>query len=655
MRVIFAFTLLLLSAACTPAPPRPPAPLARVVTLAGDGPRVGASGFTDPFGVAVAKDGTVFVTDGKGDRLYRIATDGTVTVAAERLDMPSALAVAPDGALVVANTGAHTIVRVDPATGAITPLAGSAGERGFVDGSTSSARFDAPVGVAVGPDGTVYVADTYNDRIRAIAPDGVVRTIAGGPAPGYVDGAGADARFDTPCGVAVTLDGALVVADTGNARLRHVDANGAVVTIGGADLEEPTGLAMRADGGAVFVADASGSSIWRCDLGPAPSFQRLVGGGWDGRADGDLASAKLSRPTGVAVDTDGALVVADSTNGAVRAVVAADSARGRVVSDPTVAVDLAELRAAIPPRWPYDPPDQTREIAATFGEVRSEGGDHDLWFHAGLDIPGGYGEVARAVLPERVSRPLAALAAGGRSEFLRLPVFSYVHVRIGRDADDRPLPNAPFEVLRDAEGEIARIRVRRGTRIDAGQAIGTLNPVNHVHLSMGPPGAEVNALTVLSLPGLVDTTPPTIEEVTIASEAGEPLDPRAVDGRVRVVARAWDRTDRNAERRRLGVFRLGYQLMGAPGFQEPRATISFERLPIDPRGARFAYGPGSRSWFSGPTVFNYIVTNVVRDGESREDALDLSTLAPGPYTLRVFAEDAFGNRATRDMSLVVRR
>src|SRR5437867_281195 len=103
-RVHLLVCLLATSAACASRPPAPP--LSRVVTLAGEGPHVAPSGLSDPFGVAVTGDGTVFVTDGAGGRVYRIARDGAAPVA-EGLAMPSGVAVAPDGALVVADTGAH--------------------------------------------------------------------------------------------------------------------------------------------------------------------------------------------------------------------------------------------------------------------------------------------------------------------------------------------------------------------------------------------------------------------------------------------------------------------------------------------------------------------------------------------------------------------
>ena len=619
--------------------PRPPGPLARVVTLAGEGPRAVPSGLSDPFGVAVAADGAIFVADGTGGRVYRIGTDDAVAVVAEGLDMPSALAVLSDGTLAVANTGANSIVRVDPATGAVATIA--AGD------------LDAPVGVAAAADGTVYVADTYNDRVVAVDAGGEQRTVAGG-----------DGQLDTPCGVALAPDGALLVADTGNGRVVRLGADGSLETIAGADqLEEPTALAVRPDG-AVYVADAGDSSVVLCEPGSPP---RRFAGTRFGRADGDLAAARFGRPTGVALAPDGALVVADGTNGAVRAVVPVEYARGRVVSDPVARIGEAEMRAAIQPRWPYDPPDRPREVAATFGEARTENSDEGVWLHNALDVPGAYGETVRAMTSERVTRPLAARGAGERSEFLRLPLFAYVHVRVGRDQNDRPLEASPFEVVLDDEGAVSRVRVRRGARIEAGQPIGTLNKYNHVHLTMGPPGGEMNPLTVLAFPGFVDTVAPTIEAVTITSESREVLGeakgaaaaPIAAAGRVRVLARAWDRHDANPEHRRLGLYRLGYQLIDAsgapaPGFAEPRVTISFERFPNEQGGGRFAYASGSRSWFTGPTVFVYEVTNVVRDGAAREELLDLTALAPGEYTLRVFAEDASANRASRDVRLAVR-
>src|SRR5262249_2522209 len=152
--------------------------------------------------------------------------DGNVKTITSDLDTPSGLAFKRGewfgaGSLIVANTGAHTIVWIDLETGRPGFVAGAPGQSGFADGGGDQARFNGPVGVAVNRDGVIFVADTYNDRIRAIE-DGRVRTIAGGDGPGFHDGHGAEARFDTPCGIAVNTDGSLLVADTGNHRIRRV-------------------------------------------------------------------------------------------------------------------------------------------------------------------------------------------------------------------------------------------------------------------------------------------------------------------------------------------------------------------------------------------------------------------------------------------------
>ncbi|MDQ3820936.1 MAG: hypothetical protein M3362_25075, partial [Acidobacteriota bacterium] len=271
--------------ACSHAPqPRPE--FKRVRTLAGaDSVRFG-----DPFGVACSQDGTIYVSDGEAGRVWQIAPEGSVKSIAENLNTPSAIALTPDGAIVVADTGSHTIKRIVPQTGSVTVIAGTEGRAGFKDGRGAEALFNGPIGVAVGRDGTIFVADTYNDRIRSIDELGEVRTIAGGDEPGFADAAnGADARFDTPCGIAVDVDGTLIVADTGNNRLRRVRPDGAVTTIAGGGIRgsrdgaiedstfnEPAAVAVD-DEGTIYVADAGGPAIRVCSLGLWPSVTTLAG------------------------------------------------------------------------------------------------------------------------------------------------------------------------------------------------------------------------------------------------------------------------------------------------------------------------------------------------------------------------------------------
>jgi hypothetical protein len=104
-------------------------------------------------------------------------------------------------------------------------------DAGDADGSGAVARFDNPVGLTIDAQGNLYVADSKNHRIRRVAPNGVTATVAGG-APGFADGPAAKAQFQTPCGVAVAPNGVLYVADTGNHRIRRIQ-DGQVTTLAG--------------------------------------------------------------------------------------------------------------------------------------------------------------------------------------------------------------------------------------------------------------------------------------------------------------------------------------------------------------------------------------------------------------------------------------
>jgi hypothetical protein len=124
--------------------------------------------------------------------------------------------------------------------------------------------------------------------------------------------------------------------------------------------------------------------------------------------------------------------------------------------------------------------------------------------------------------------------------------------------------------------------------------------------------------------------------------------------------RAYDQADGNAGYRRLGIYKLGYTVLKtdgstAPGFAGPRENIVFEKLPATPQAVSLAFAEGSQSGYSGQTIFAYIATNVVRDGEAREDFLDTTNLAPGNYLVRVIVADFFGNKTQRDVSVTVAR
>ncbi len=114
-------------------------------------------------------------------------------------------------------------------------LAGS-GTAGFADGAGAAAQFHYPSGVAVDGEGNFIVADFTNNRLRKIAPDGTVSTLAGSGSAGFADGAGAAAQFYNPSGVAVDGEGNFIVADQSNHRVRKIAPDGTVSTLAGSGI-----------------------------------------------------------------------------------------------------------------------------------------------------------------------------------------------------------------------------------------------------------------------------------------------------------------------------------------------------------------------------------------------------------------------------------
>src|SRR5687767_4221223 len=183
----------------------------------------------EPFGIAT-RDGEVYVSDGESGSIFKLGAEGQLQPVASGLNTPSAISFLPNGDLVVADTGSHTIKRVTP-DGTVTILAGIENVAGSADGAASSATFNGPVGVATDDHENVYVADTYNDRIRVIERHGVVGTLAGS-SRGFADGHRQTAKFHTPLGLVFQQD-RLLVADSGNRRIRVVEPQGGVSTLAG--------------------------------------------------------------------------------------------------------------------------------------------------------------------------------------------------------------------------------------------------------------------------------------------------------------------------------------------------------------------------------------------------------------------------------------
>ncbi|MEO6656025.1 MAG: hypothetical protein ABIO36_08065, partial [Pyrinomonadaceae bacterium] len=517
--------------------------------------------------------------------------------------------------------------------------------------------------------GKTYVADTYNDRIRVIE-NGMVATIAGST-NGYADGVGDQAKFDTPSGVAIWQD-KLLVADTGNHRIRVVEADGHVWTLAGngesslkdgllskSSFVQPTTVAVD-QYGSIFVAD--GNAIRQIGGGTFPAV-KTISAEQRGLADGAAMKSRFNRPSGLAFDNGGSLLVADSENRLLRSFTTT-SAGQRITDDEINSLrnKPEDFRTAQSARWPFDPPEAKRDIAGTLGEIRGEmrDGNDDVWFHNGLDIAGIYGETARFIRDEKVLLPIAAENFGTPREMIRMPTLGYIHVRLGRDKASVPFGDARFQFDRDDGGKLVGVRIPRGAKFKAGEPIGTLNSMNHVHLIAGRSGDEMNALDALIFPNLADSRPPTIENVSLFDENSPGIETTdnnsriKLSGKTRIVLRAFDQTDGNSERRRLGVYRLGYQLLKSNGsiVTDTNWTITFDRLPAH-ESIKLVYAAGSKSGATGETIFNYIVTNSVYDDDFHEGFLDAAALEKGIYTLRVFAADYFGNTSSKDVAIEV--
>ncbi len=246
------------------------------------------------------------------------------------------VAASPDGSLYLADTGNQRIRRVAP-DGVITTVAGT-GVFGFSGdgGPATAAQLFDPQAVAVGSDGSLYIADYDNHRIRRVGPDGIISTVAGTGVGGFGGdgGAAAGARLNGPSGVAVRADGTLFIADSGNHRIRRVWTDGTMSTVtgdgffqstgdggpaGSAQVAAPTDVALGPDG-SLFIAEYGGSRIRQ--VRPDGIISTVAGTGVEGfGGDGGPATeARLARPAAIAVGPDGSLYVADRINLRVRRV-----------------------------------------------------------------------------------------------------------------------------------------------------------------------------------------------------------------------------------------------------------------------------------------------------------------------------------------------
>jgi len=281
----------------------------------------------------VSADGTIGTIVGTGEPGY--SGDGGPAASA-RLRAPRDVEIAPDGTLYIADTGNHCIRKVTP-EGIISTPAGAGGS-GFDgdNGPAEQAQLSWPQDVSVATDGSVYIADTGNHCIRHVTVYGVIVTIAGTGECAYGgDGAPADrAKLARPRGVLAYADGSVYIADTENHRIRKITPGGTIITVAGngiegytgdggsavhAELAWPRGVAVDADG-SLYFADCGNSRIRR--VTPDGIIETIAGTGMEGYGGdgGPAIFALLADPHGIALTPEGSLLIAEPRSHCIRQV-----------------------------------------------------------------------------------------------------------------------------------------------------------------------------------------------------------------------------------------------------------------------------------------------------------------------------------------------
>jgi hypothetical protein len=312
-----------------------------------------AARFRSPFGMCSNKAGNLYIADGGNHCIRKITPAGQVstlggtgaagykdtTAEAALFNNPTGVCADDSGNVYVSDFQNHRVRKIS-AGGDVTTIAGN-GTPGYADGAPGSASFNYPRGICRDAAGNLYIGDSWNHRIRKIAPDGTVSTFAGGGSAIGVGTTGSlkdaqdtSARFYTPAGVTIDGFGNLYVADAYNHRIRKITQGGTVTTFAGsgptgqnnggyangsataARFNTPTELTADSSG-SLYIGDTFSNRVRRITSSGEVSL--WAGEGTAGYSNGPDSVARFSYPRGVAV-ARGTVYVMDFNNHAVRAI-----------------------------------------------------------------------------------------------------------------------------------------------------------------------------------------------------------------------------------------------------------------------------------------------------------------------------------------------
>jgi gliding motility-associated-like protein len=291
-----------------------------------------------PYGIVTDASGNIYVADAGNNQIKKITPGGIVTVlagsgtvgsadgpgASASFARPWGIAIDKQGNIYVADAGNNKIRKILP-SGFVSTVAGS-GARGSNNANGTSATFNNPGGIAVDKAGNLYVVDSDNNLIRKIDLNGTVSIFAGNGQYSSIDGTGTDAGFYNPHGIAIDGNGYLFIAD-GNNRIRKISPDAMVITFAGnnsghadgvgaaASFYFPNSIAIDSKGN-LYIADTGNNLIRK--IGPDGNTITIAGSGSIGSTDGTGTAATFNAPIGITLDPAGNLFVTDAPDNKIR-------------------------------------------------------------------------------------------------------------------------------------------------------------------------------------------------------------------------------------------------------------------------------------------------------------------------------------------------